>query len=233
MTLLPEHASPLEEVWVALDLETTGLSPDGDEIIEVGAVKFRGADTLDTLQSFVNPHRQLSDYIRRFTGITQQQVDQALPFATVAGRLASFVSSTPIVGHNLAFDLGFLSSKGLRFSNPRSDTWDLAFVLLPGAREYSLQKIAAALGITHPRPHSALDDACVTRDLFLELVGIASGMDVYTLAEISRLAGQTSWVSSYIFRALASNAVRSGRPSRTRRHAHRSIGPAAGPTPSR
>ena len=59
MTLLPQHSPPFEEVWVALDLETTGLSSKKDRIIEIGAVKFQGHEVLDTFQSFVNPGRRL------------------------------------------------------------------------------------------------------------------------------------------------------------------------------
>ena len=207
MTLLSQHSSPLEEAWVALDLETTGLSPDGDEIIEVGAVKFRGLETLDTFQSLVNPNRTLDSFIRRYTGIGQEEVDGAPPFSKVARDLAPFLGSTPIVGHNIAFDLGFLASKGMRLSNPRADTWDLAFVLLPESREYSLAKLAASLGISHPRPHRAVEDAMVTRDLFLKLAEMAAELDVYTLAEMERLASRSSWVLSHLLRRLAVEAV--------------------------
>ena len=207
MTLLPHHPSPQDDVWVALDLETTGLSAEKDEIIEVGAVKFQGDVTLDTFQSFVNPHRGLSDFVTRYTGITQEQVDQARPFSAVAAEFAAFVGSTPIVGHNIAFDLGFLSSKGLRLSNPRSDTWDLAYVLLPRAREYALARVASSMGIEHPRPHRAFDDAWVTGKLFLRLLEAISELDVYTLAEMERIASHSSWSLAYTLKALSNNRV--------------------------
>ena len=207
MTLLSAHTSPLDDVWVTLDLETTGLSPDSDEIIEVGAVKFQGHETLDTFQSLVNPHRTLDSFIRRYTGIGQSDVDEAPPFSRVARDLVPFLGSAPIVGHNIAFDLSFLASKGMRLSNPRSDTLDLAFVLLPESREYSLAKLAASLGITHPRPHRAVEDASVTRDVFLKLVEMAAELDVYTLAEMERLASRSSWVLSHVLRRLAVESV--------------------------
>ena len=207
MTLLPQQTSPLDDVWVSLDLETTGLSPDSDDIIEFGAVKFQGERTVDTFQSFVNPNRRLSDFIRRYTGITQREVDRAPPFSMVARDLAPFIGTAPIVGHNVAFDLGFLGSNGLRLSNPLCDTWDLAFVLLPESREYSLAKLAASLGISHPQPHRAIEDALVTRDLFLELSERAAKLDLYTLAEMERLASRSSWVLSYLLRGLTSHKI--------------------------
>ena len=205
-----EDSRPLDGVWVSLDLETTGLSAADDQIIEVGAVKFQGRQTLDTFQRLVNPHQRLSSFTTRYTGITQEEVDAAQPFSKVAIDLVPFIGSAPIVGHNIAFDLGFLASKGVRLSNPRSDTWDLAFVLLPGRPEYALAKIAASLGITHPRPHRAFEDAEVTRDLFLKLADLAAGLDVSTLAEMERLAARSSWVLSYLLGGLQSHGATRG-----------------------
>ena len=208
--LLPTSTSPLDEVWVSLDLETTGLSFDSDEIIEVGAVKFKGDETIDTFHSLVNPHRDLDSFVRRYTGITQEEVGRAPPFSTVAPQLARLIGAAPIVGHNIAFDDGFLASKGLRFSNPRCDTWDLAFVLLPDSREYSLAKVAARLGIAHPQPHRALEDARVTRSLFLRLAEMAEEIDLLTLAEMERLASRSSWVLSYFLRSLEKSKLMAG-----------------------
>ena len=202
MTLIPQQTSPFEDVWVALDLETTGLSSDKDEIIEIGAVKFQGQKVLDTFETFVNPHRRLSAFIKRFTNITQEEVDRAPDFSAVAGSLLSFVGPAPVIGHNVAFDLGFLDKKGLKLANPRCDTWDMAYVLFPGLPEYSLGKLAGRMGIGHSRPHRALDDALATKDLFLELSEKVSELDVYTLAEMQRLAARSSWVLSYLLRGL-------------------------------
>lgn len=194
-------------------METTGLDPEGDDIIEVGAVKFQGQRTLETFQSFVNPHRRLNDFVKRFTGIAQSDVDAAPPFSVVAGQLVPFVGSAPIVGHHLGFDLGFLASKGVRLSNPRTDTWDLAFVLLPELREYALARVAASLGIAHPRPHRAVPDAQTTGQLFRKLVDIASELDVYTLAQMESVASRSSWVLSYLIRALETHKLQTdGRP---------------------
>ncbi|MDA1188398.1 MAG: exonuclease domain-containing protein [Chloroflexi bacterium] len=211
MTLLNSiSTSPLEEVWVALDLETTGLSAESEEIIEVGAVKFQGHKELETFQTFVNPNRRLSTFIQNYTGIKQADVNSAPPFSQVSARLAQFVGRAPVVGHNIAFDLGFLEAKGLRLPNPRSDTWDLAYVLFPQAPEYALSKITAHLGIGHPRPHRALDDAQVTRDLFVRLLEEAEKLDVFTLSEMEQLAGRSSWVLDYVLRGLAASKLRSG-----------------------
>ena len=199
---------------MSLDLETTGLSAKGDEIIEVGAVKFQGQNILDTFQSFVNPGRRLDDFIKNYTGITQEEVDGAPSFSTVAGKLSSFIGSDPIVGHNLAFDVGFLSAKGLRLHNPQSDTWDLAFVLFPGLQEYSLVKLAKWMKVSHTRPHRAVDDALATKDVFLFLMGRLSEMDPNTLAQMNRLSARSSWVLSHVLRGLETHKIDGGRHSR-------------------
>ena len=175
------------DVCVALDLETTGLVAETDEIIEVGAVKFQGDRALDTFQALVNPYRTLSPFIRELTGITQADVDGGSPFAAVAPRLESFIGRNPIVGQNVDFDLGFLAKKGMSLPNPVYDTREMAAVLLPQHREYSLAFLAASLGIEHPNPHRALGDADVTARVFHALTRVALEMDEGLLSELSRL----------------------------------------------
>ena len=215
-TLINRYGSPLEQVWVSLDLETTGLSPEGDEIIEVGAVKFQGDRVLETFQSFVNPHRKLSEFIKDYTGITQRDVAKAPPFGQVAAKLAPFVGSAPVVGHNIPFDLGFLEGKGLRLSNDRCDTWDLAYVMLPTAPEYSLHRLAESLGIEHDQPHRAIPDAMAARGVFLALAQQALELDVFMLAEMERMAGRSSWVLSQFLRQAETHLVSDPRSSQRR-----------------
>ena len=199
-----EQPSPFEEIWVALDLETTGLSASDDEIIEVGAVKFRSDQLLDTFQTFINPYSRLSDFIKGFTGITQAEVDRAPPFSAMASELVGFIGPAPVVGHNLAFDLAFLEKKGLRISNPTCDTWDLAYVLLPGLPAYSLSKLSRWLDVKHPRPHRAVEDALATRDVFVELLVKMREMDPYILAEMQRLSSRSNWVLSSVLTDMVS-----------------------------
>ena len=210
---MTQSASPLwpqpEETCVSLDLETTGVSPDSDEIIEVGAVKFQGDRILDTFQTLVNPYRPLSQFIRELTGITQAQVDAATAFSSVAPGLESFIGDCPIVGQNIAFDIEFLAKKGLPLSNPRYDTREMASIFLPRLREYSLASLASSLGIQHPRPHRAVPDAEVTFRVFDALKDVALDMDEALLSEIYALhsRAQTS-LAALLMRMQASGRVR-------------------------
>ncbi|MBI2855972.1 MAG: hypothetical protein HYX93_03905 [Chloroflexi bacterium] len=176
-----------DEVCVSLDLETTGLSAETDDIIEVGAVRFQGDRVLETFQTLVNPYRPIPQFSRELTGITQPQVNAAPSFASVAPRLQSFIGPCPIVGQNIAFDLGFLAKRGLSLPNPRYDTRDLAFILLPRLREYALSPLATSLGVSHPRPHRALPDAQVTHQVFHALKRLALELDESILSELHLL----------------------------------------------
>ena len=200
MTLLPSGSALLDEAWVALDLETTGLSSDEDQIIEVGAVRFRGHETLDTFQSFVNPGRRLDPFVTRLTGITDDDLRDAPGFSAVAAALAAFVGRSPLVGHNISFDLGFLDRQGLRVSNRLCDTWELAYFLLPGQRSYALESLADWAGAGDSRYHRAVDDAHATKRLFVRLLEDLAELDVNSLAEIGRMASRSPWIASDILR---------------------------------
>ncbi|MBI2166428.1 MAG: DEAD/DEAH box helicase [Chloroflexi bacterium] len=194
--------APLDQqTLVALDLETTGLDSQRDEIIEVGAVKFRGQEVLESYHSLVNPYRPLSPFIQSFTGLRPDEVSQAPPFAVVGTELADFVGELPLVGHSVNFDLSFLRRRGVQFSSPCLDTNELAAVLLPRVA-HSLEELALHLGIPHSRLHRALEDAQVTRHLFLRLVEQAARLGPGVIAELHRLASVSGSSARYFFQAI-------------------------------
>ncbi len=178
---------------MAIDLETTGLEAARDHIIEVGAVKFQGAEVIDTLESYVNPYVPIPQFVQRLTGINPADLENAPPFTVVAGEIERFVGSLPLVGHNVSFDLGFLSKHGLPLANPTYDTLELAKVLLPGGAQYSLPLLAKHLGISHDRPHRALDDAGITRRVFLALLERIEELDPGVVEYIGALSARARW----------------------------------------
>lgn len=198
----------MSRIYVALDLETTGLRPEHDAIIEIGAVKFRENEVLETWSSLINPQRSIPHKITQLTGITQAEVDQAPTLSSVIGPLRSFVKDYPIVGHNVPFDLRFLERHDLFLDNPAIDTFELASILLPHAARYSLGILADTLSITFPTRHRALDDALATKDLFLGLLQQASQLDLSVIREINRLAARSHWSLRPIFQDLERNKVR-------------------------
>lgn len=187
-----------QHVWVAIDLETTGLSTTKDRVIEIGAVKFDGHHVIDTFETFVNPLCELDPFIKNFTGIDQYDVDSAPIFQEISDALCNFIGSSTIVGHNISFDLGFLKKAGLSLPNPSCDTWDMAYVLLPTLRQYSLATIASALDVSHDNPHRALGDAKATSEIFLRLLDKLCELNHFALTELSRITNRSRWDFGYL-----------------------------------
>ena len=199
------QTAPAEEVWVAIDLETTGLDPASDAIIEVGAVKFRGENTLDTFQTLVNPRRRLPRQITALTGIQQRDVAAAPPFDRVRDALADFIGDAPLIAQNATFDLGFLRENGMPLPNPVVDTYDLAYVMRPDLTSYSLERMTERLGVAHNDAHRALADATAAKNIFLTLLEDAYELDVYAVAQMQTLARRSGWGLGYLLDGLAAN----------------------------
>jgi predicted DnaQ family exonuclease/DinG family helicase len=183
----------VQSVFVALDVETTGLEAGTDEIIEVAAVRFRGSVIEETFQRMVKPRYSLPIKIAQLTNISEVDLEAAQPFHAVAPDLVRFLRTYPIVGHSIGFDLRMLAAQGLRIAQPSYDTFELATLLLPGQSSYSLSGLAQALNIPHPTAHRALADADVTRQLFLHLLAAIERLDDAAIQEIVNLGKQTDW----------------------------------------
>ncbi len=161
----------LQSPFIALDLETTGLDPDKDTIIEVGAVRFLADGTiLEEYQTLVNPGRHLAARIAQLTGIDNDMLLNAPPWHQVREEVARFIGPAPIVGHNVAFDVNFLRSHGVYPRGALIDTFDLATILLPGLKRYNLGHLAQQLQIPLEEAHRALHDARATALLFTALL---------------------------------------------------------------
>jgi ATP-dependent DNA helicase DinG len=186
---------------VALDLETTGLDPERDAIIEIGAVKFDGDQIIDTFETFVNPGRPIPANITALTGIEQRDVESAPALGGVLPRLVQFVGNRPVLGHNVDFDLGFLRHRNVLRRNLPLDTYELASVMLPTTPRYSLAAIAAALGLEVPAWHRALNDAQATRAAYLALWERILALPLDTLSELAEASRALNWSARPVFEA--------------------------------
>lgn len=187
-------------IYIALDLETTGVDPHRDAIIEVGAVKFRGEQVLEEFSGLVNPGRPLPAEIVALTGITDEELAGAPPLQAVLRGLDRFVGDRTVVGHSVDFDLGFLQRWSALAPNRRLDTFKLATILAPDARRYSLGELAALLGFPPPVSHRALDDARTTHRLFLALFERACALPTSLLEELVRQGERVGWPQTEFFR---------------------------------
>jgi DNA polymerase-3 subunit epsilon/ATP-dependent DNA helicase DinG len=201
---------------IAFDLETSGLDPTLDAIIEIGAVRFRGDRVDGEWSSLVNPGRPLTPFITELTGITDAMLASAPRITEVLPDLETFVGDEPILGHNIGFDLSFMNVRGLFQYNASLDTYDLASIMRPNAGRYGLQALAAALNVPVRETHRALDDAHTTRAVFLRLYEELLEIPFPLIEEIARLGEEIEWGAGWVFdqayRAKLEGGARGGAP---------------------
>ncbi len=193
----------MERIFVALDLETTGLDARSDTIIEVGAVRVAfdpraesfACRILDRFVTFVNPRRPIPLRVQQITGIRDSDVATAPTMDRVVPELLAFVRSDveAVVAHNAGFDFAFLQAAGVNFHRPMQDTFELASILLPGAPSYNLGELTRSLNIPLPEAHRALDDAEATAKLFTHLLLCAKELPTWIGATLAACADEGSW----------------------------------------
>jgi len=186
--------------YAALDLETTGLDPARDRVIEIGAVAFTAEGVTSRLEQLVDPGRAVPDTVLRLTGIKQEELRGAADPGTALRRLASFLRGRQPVGHGARLDVDFLAAAGLwDESQEILDTLDVARILLPAAASHSLPMLAVELGFSQPRPHRALDDADATRQLLLRLWEEAVSLDEALKEAMLALVAPYTWPIARFF----------------------------------
>ncbi|MFN8489119.1 MAG: helicase C-terminal domain-containing protein [Caldilineaceae bacterium] len=194
-----------ERVYVALDLETTGLDANRDAIIEIGAVRFQGNARLDRFVTFVNPQRSIPLRIQQITGIRNADVAGAPTLAQVLPELLAFVRSdvTAVIAHNAGFDLGFLRAAGVNFHRPVLDTFELATILLPSLTSYNLGELCRSLAISLLDEHRALGDAEATAQLFMHLENQIAHLPSATVQTLLACGQAVEWPPLLLFEAAA------------------------------
>lgn len=196
--------TPLHEaVLVAIDVETTGINPKRNSLTEISALVYQNGEEIDRFSSLVHPSEPIPEEIEAVTGISNAMVADAPPLAQVLGELSAFLGPAPIlVGHNIAFDVGFLQEKftqigmaemASRISLSRSlCTCVLARKLLPGLPSYQGVVIATALGILNPQAHRAEHDARMAAKMLYKLADKMDTADTHPLTLDDLLAHQGS-----------------------------------------
>jgi ATP-dependent DNA helicase DinG len=206
----------MPNTYAVVDVETTGLNPDQDAIIEVAVIVFQGDQILDEWSSLVNPFREVPAIITRLTGINQEMVDAAPDMYLVQNRLRNLLGAHVLVGHNVQFDLAFLAGHRLGLGQHRVDTVTLASILLPEAGRYSLDALVNYLDLPNPggrQAHRALADARQTLTLFKELQNRTQALDEATLREIVQSGRGLGWPETVFFEeAWQAAGVHAARP---------------------
>ncbi len=190
-----QRGQSFEDTYVVFDLETTGLSPEKNRIIEIGAVKVKEGQITDRFSTFVNPDVPIPFEIEKLTGINDNMV---LPAPTIEEALPDFLDfcgDAVLVGHNASFDVSFIAHNCARQKIPFSptvvDTVSLAQMLMPNLNRFKLDTVAKALNISLENHHRAVDDAGATAEIFVKFVKMMKERDIHDLAELNR-AGRMS-----------------------------------------
>lgn len=164
--------------YVVLDIETTGLNPVKNEIIELSAIKVENDRIVSEFSSLVKPEGVISPYITNLTGINSSMTNEAPDIKTTIKRFFEFCGDGIIMGHNVKFDIGFINTNLLRhhniiLSNDYIDTLRLARIYLPGLPNKKLGTIAAYFHFDTSGMHRGLKDCIVTNLCYQKIKEIA------------------------------------------------------------
>ena len=160
--------------YCVFDLETTGISHITEKITEVGIIKIKNGEVIDTFECFVNPEKPIPQKVVEVTHITDDMVKDAETIDKVMPKILEFMGDSVLVAHNADFDIGFMKYNceklGLKLDNTYIDTLRLARAMFPEFTKYKLGIIAEKLGIKVDVAHRALDDVKTLVAVFKEMI---------------------------------------------------------------
>ena len=170
-----ENRVAFPQDYIVLDLETTGLSSDRDEIIEVSALKVHCGKIIDRYETLIHPFQEIPSFISDLTGITNDMVLNAPYFSDILSELIDFIGSLYIVGHNVNFDINFLydslmNAAGVPLMNDYIDTLRTSRKLYPNMQHHKLINLIEYLDIVPDgNLHRASQDTYCTLQCFLKM----------------------------------------------------------------
>lgn len=156
--------------YIAFDLETTGLSVETDQIIEIGALKVRDGKIVDRFMEFLKPDKPISSIITGITGITNAMVADARDTETVIREFVEFCEDDVLIGHNIMFDYKFCKlyaqKYGYSFEKKGIDTLKIARKVHKDFDSKSLGVLCEHYDIKNQAAHRAYHDALATAKLY-------------------------------------------------------------------
>jgi DNA polymerase-3 subunit epsilon len=178
-----------DAVFCVVDLETTGIRPGADRIVEIGAVKVEGYELTGRFERLVDPGVPLPAEITRLTGIRPQDLAGRVGVGAALRAFLAFAGDAVLVAHNARFDMGFIDAelrrlRGRTLAGTVLDTVALAKKLVPGRRRYSLASLADRFDTSATPCHRALPDALATAEILLALIGRAQERGAQTVADL-------------------------------------------------
>ena len=176
--------------YCVFDLETTGISFRTEKITEIGIMKVRNGEVIDSFETFVNPEKPIPIRVQEITHITDDMVKDAPTIEEIMPKVLEFFGDSVLVAHNADFDTSFIKyncdKMGLKFDNTYLDTLRLAKDLFPDYKKYKLGIIAENLGIKVEVAHRALDDVDTTVKVFNVMMKMLKDKGIKTLEEMDK-----------------------------------------------
>ena len=176
-------------VYVLLDLETTGATPARDRITEIALIRYENGEEVARWQTLVNPHQPIPPFIQTLTGISDDMVQTAPDFESVAPRLYQYLDGAVLVAHNVRFDHGFLKHEfqriGITLRQKVLCSVKLSRLLYPQHRSHGLDAVIQRHQIVVAARHRAMGDVEAVA-AFIEAAGRELGEDRVAL-EVARL----------------------------------------------
>ena len=174
---------------VCFDIETTGLKVTQEAITEIGAVRLRNGEIVETFQTFVDPERRLTPEIIGLTGITDEMLRGAPKLKDALTAFLAFAGGAPLAAHNAEFDISFIRAGCRKCSIPFEptyiDTLILAQNLLPGLGKYKLDIVAEHLQLPQFNHHRASDDAVPVAQMLTKFFPMLEERGVTRLQQIN------------------------------------------------
>lgn len=157
--------------FTVIDLETTGLSTEYDEIIEIAAYKVRNGNVVDKYVTLINPGFEIFPFIEELTEITNEMLQGQPSIDMVIQEVYDFIKDEVLLGHNIHFDLNFLYDalyKNLRIelTNDYTDTLRIARKVFPELRSHRLKTLNKELKLENQPTHRASTDVCATLEIY-------------------------------------------------------------------
>lgn len=167
--------------YTVIDVETTGLDPRRDSLIEVAALKIRDNEIASSYSSLINPGFPISSFTSEFTGITSEQLTSASKPPDVLRELYDFIGDDVLVGHNVNFDINFLYDNFEKYlgevcSNNFIDTLRLSKKYYKNLQSYKLDSLAKDLGIKVTTHHRSLADCETAFQLYCKLEVVSQNL---------------------------------------------------------
>ena len=178
MQLLSEAQNLVEKFfpssYVVVDIETTGLNPIRNEIIELSALKVQDNTIVDSFTTLIKPNEKIPTFITSLTGISNEMVKNAQPVENILADFCNFVGNSVILGHNVSFDMRFIKENCKRhldkeFANSTIDTLKISRKLLPNIKNHKLSTLADHYGISSEGHHRGLVDCEITYNVHQQL----------------------------------------------------------------